>query len=331
MWMCGFGVAMLATPHLSHAFAPPAATAISRQLPDVLPDAALWATSWNLVTESEIERILANPGDDPEAFDAAHRFTPGAPLDLDPATEGRVYGFAPQQLAAASRHLESAFRARRAEEIIAALAELSIAVSDLADPYLSGLADGEEVPGAHAMFGDDLDGVSLDALEPSAWPEVLDPAAAGAELGRSSDAQRHAIEEAFRSGDLERVATLRRERLGAALGLARAIVLSAWHVTGAPTLDHAAPATGQLTTWPSPARGTVTLGFSLPVTGQTEIELYDIAGRRLWNRTIETRSPGPQRATIDSHTIRSLPAGVYLARVRAANHIAQGRLIRTQE
>ncbi len=332
MWMCGFGVAtLIAMQCPSHAFAPPAAQAISRQISSVLPLAARWDVSWNMAVASEIDRIFEAEENDPERSEAAHRYTPGAAFDLDPETEGRVLGFAPRQLADATRHLESAFRSRRAVEITAAMAELSIAAADLADPYLAGDSFEEETPGAHASFSDDLDGVSLEALEFSVSSEISTSAHAGAELGNASVSRRAAIEAAFRAGDMDRLAALRRERLGAALGLARTLALGAWRAAGSPSLAGAESALGVLDAWPSPARGPVTLAFSLPVTGETRIELYDVAGRRVWDRTTASRVAGPQRATIDAHTMNALPAGVYLARVVTGTLVAKGRVVRIAE
>lgn len=329
--MCGLGIAtLIATQCPSHAFAPPAAKAISRQVPSVLPPAARWAASWNTAADSEIDRIFEAEIQDPERAEAAHRYTPGAAIDLDPDAEGRVLGFAPRQLADAVAHLENAFRSRRAAEITAALAGLSIAAADLADPYLAGDSVDEETPGAHASFSDDLDGVQLDALEMPSPAATLN-AQAGAELAAASVSRRSAIDAAYRAGDLARVAELRRERLAAATGLARTLTLEAWRAAGSPDLVNADSAPGILDAWPSPARGSVTLAFTLPTTGETHIELYDVAGRRLLSRTTQSRSTGPQRSTIDAHTMNTLPAGIYLARVVTGNHVATGRVIRIAE
>ncbi len=109
--MFGFGIAtLIATQSTSHAFAPPAAKAVSRQVPSVLPPAARWAASWNTGAESEIDRIFEAETVDPERADAAHRYTPGAAIDLDPEAEGRVLGFAQRRLADAVEHLGNAFR-----------------------------------------------------------------------------------------------------------------------------------------------------------------------------------------------------------------------------
>lgn len=295
----------------------------------MLPPAARWAASWNSAADSEIDRIFEAEIHDPERAEAAHRYTPGAPLDLDPDAEGRVLGFAPRQLADAVTHLENAFRSRRASEITAALARLSIAAADLADPYLAGDSVDEETPGAHASFSDELDGVALDALEMP--PSATLTAQAGAELGLASISRRSAIDAAYRAGDLDRVAALRRERLGAAAGLARTLTLEAWRAAGSPDLVNADSAPGILDAWPSPARGSVTLAFTLATTGETHIELYDVAGRRLLSRTTHSRSTGPQRSTIDAHTMNTLPAGIYLARVVTGNHVATGRVVRIAE
>ena len=329
--MCGFGIAtLIATQCPSHAFAPPAAKAISRQVPSVLPPAARWAASWNTAADSEIDRIFEAEIQDPERSQAAHRYTPGTAIDVDPEAEGRVLGFAPRQLADAMKHLENAFRSRRAAEITAALAALSIAASDLADPYLAGDSVDEETPGAHASFSDDLDGVHLDALEVPAPSAALN-AQAGAELAVASVSRRSAIDAAFRAGDLARVAELRRERLAAAAGLARTLTLEAWRAAGSPDLTGSESAPHVLDAWPSPARGSVTLAFTLPATGESHIELYDVAGRRLLSRSTGSRSTGPQRATIDAHTMNTLPVGVYLARIVTGNHIATGRIVRIAE
>jgi len=106
------------------------------------------------------------------------------------------------------------------------------------------------------------------------WEPAWDAAAAAAALAlaRASASQRPAAEQAVLAGDGAALAALRRERLAAALGVARALAVQAWEQAGAPALV-TPPVPGAARVWPNPARGGATLLFDLPLRGSLELEL----------------------------------------------------------
>ncbi|WP_143537569.1 hypothetical protein [Rubrivirga marina] len=60
--------------------------------------------------------------------------------------------------------------------------------------------------------------------------------------------------------------------------------------------------------------GPIEVGFALEAAGDVAVEAYDALGRRVATLTDGTRSAGPQRVVLATDT---LPAGVYVVRVRA--------------
>ncbi len=80
----------------------------------------------------------------------------------------------------------------------------------------------------------------------------------------------------------------------------------------------AAPAPPALTLappWPNPTRDGWTVRFALPASGRADLDLFDVAGRRVWNDSRELASGGPAQVRI---TTRGLPEGVYRLRLRSA-------------
>ena len=324
--------------HVDHAyaFAPQAAAQVAARIPGALPLAAHWDPRWNSGASAEVERRLDFEETDPEASVPQHRWEPGNPLpapDLDALAAGRlrVSGTAPLELERASRDLAQAFHTRQAANIVESLAALAIAASDLADPFQMTAPDGEETPGARAGFGDlvRIEELADLSIVPRSWPEGARDA--GLELAQESVDSRVLVEDMFRDGDTESFAELRRERLGAALSLAGELARRAWLEAGSPPLGDAAPARGSLRAWPNPARGAITVTFTLshPETGR--LELFDLAGRRVWTGAPAALQQGPQRLTIGAEATRSLPAGVYLARLTTPSLTARGRLVLASE
>jgi hypothetical protein len=66
---------------------------------------------------------------------------------------------------------------------------------------------------------------------------------------------------------------------------------------------------------PNPAIGRVTIRFSLPVAAPANLEVLDLAGRRVAEREVGAMGPGAHTVTLSSE-LASLPAGVYAVRLR---------------
>ena len=326
-----FGVCGLTRAEQGHAFAPQAAAMVAARIPGALPLAAHWDPRWNAGASAEVERRLDFEETDPEASVPRHRWEPGNPLpaaDPDAVAAGRlrVSGTAPLELERASQSLTAAFRTRQAANIVESLAALAIAASDLADPFQMTAPNLEETPGARAEFGDlvraeDLAGLSI---SPRTWPP--DAGDAGLELAGESVSSRGMVEDRFRAGDEASFAELRRERLNAALSLAGELVRRAWLEAGSPRLDGAAPDRASLGVWPNPVRGPLAITFTLERAETGRLELFDLAGRRVWRGVPFALREGPQRLAIESGALKSLPAGLYLARLTTPSLTAQGRL-----
>lgn len=74
---------------------------------------------------------------------------------------------------------------------------------------------------------------------------------------------------------------------------------------------------------PNPARGDLTVAFSLPAAGEGLLELYDVAGRRVRFRDLATLGPG--RHTLDLGAGDPLPPGFYLVRLHFAGQSLTAR------
>ncbi|MFI5372943.1 MAG: FlgD immunoglobulin-like domain containing protein, partial [Candidatus Eisenbacteria bacterium] len=70
---------------------------------------------------------------------------------------------------------------------------------------------------------------------------------------------------------------------------------------------------------PDPARESVTLSFTLARAGETRLEVFDLAGRRMRRLVGGTMMAGPHETgwNLRDETGRAVPAGVYLARLVA--------------
>lgn len=97
--------------------------------------------------------------------------------------------------------------------------------------------------------------------------------------------------------------------------------------TGVPGEPSAAPLA--LTAHPNPFNPQVALRFTLPVAGPVRLSIYDPAGRRVRNLFSGVLPAGPQAQRWDGRDEdgRTLPAGVYLARVATPAGSASRRLV----
>ena len=75
---------------------------------------------------------------------------------------------------------------------------------------------------------------------------------------------------------------------------------------------------------PNPARGPLTVSFSLGDTQPAALELFDLAGRRVESTTIESPRPGERVLTLGAG--RELPAGVYLLQLSQGARRASSRV-----
>jgi hypothetical protein len=75
---------------------------------------------------------------------------------------------------------------------------------------------------------------------------------------------------------------------------------------------------------PNPARGPLTVSFSLGDAEPAALELFDLAGRRVESRAIESPRPGARVLTLG--TGRELPAGVYLLQLSQGARRASSRV-----
>ena len=81
---------------------------------------------------------------------------------------------------------------------------------------------------------------------------------------------------------------------------------------------------------PNPARAGATLLFDAVSAGSARLELFDVSGRRVGERSITLTAPGPQRVPLDGPGSGSRPAGVYLARVTQGDRVATARFIQAR-
>jgi hypothetical protein len=66
--------------------------------------------------------------------------------------------------------------------------------------------------------------------------------------------------------------------------------------------------------WPNPARGPFSVTFSLPAEGDASLELVDIAGRRVFQRSLGVLAPGAHTVRLDAVSAR-IPSGIYFVRL----------------
>lgn len=198
----------------------------------------------------------------------------------------------------------------------AALAQLAQSAADLADPFMVAAPDAGEPDGARAWFSDAVTPSELASIEGLAGSWSADAVVA---LAVTTATTRAAVLAAVEAGDEAAVAALRAECLGAALALtksaARAALVQAAHSDDA-----------RLRLEPSPLRGPATLRLALGVAAEARLELFDVSGRRVRRRELGFVPAGEQLHALPASWFAGLPAGVYLARVCAANSHAEVRV-----
>jgi hypothetical protein len=78
---------------------------------------------------------------------------------------------------------------------------------------------------------------------------------------------------------------------------------------------------------PNPAAGMAVLSFQLPFGQVVELDIYDLAGRRIMEIAREEMTQGQNSLTIDTS---SLPPGVYIARLSAEGDCITARMVVTR-
>jgi hypothetical protein len=83
---------------------------------------------------------------------------------------------------------------------------------------------------------------------------------------------------------------------------------------------------------PNPTSGPVRLRFGLPRPESVRLEVFDGAGRRVFEQALGLLSAGPQEWRWDGKDARgrALPSGVYLARLSSASHRADRKVVLTR-
>lgn len=322
---------LLATPRPAHAFAPEVGAALAGRLAGALPPSAGWEWAWNAAAASRVEERLAIEDTEPERWASAHRFDPGAPeraVPEFPSTErAPVAGDALIALEEAATALREGFARHDPFRIVDAAALVAACAADLADPFQTTPLERDEEPGARFAFCDAIPSPQLAALEADVPESFFGVRAAGEALARQSAGVRPDVEDAVRSGDRSRVEELRRERLEAALALARAVTWDSWRAAGEPTLIGTF-AQSPARVSPNPVRASAAVAFSLAADGDVHAELFDLAGRRVWSRQYERLLAGPQALTLGARDVARLPVGIYLVRISGPGTLANGRLTR---
>ena len=329
--VASIGLLLLSLPRAAGALTPEAASGVARALPAALPTTASWNPAWNDAISTAVDRHASDEATDPDGYFPFHHYVSASPLPAaclsDLADPGlAVDGAAPLALAAAAADLQNAFAAGDAADFVDAAARLAIAATDLADPFLTTSCTEEETPGARAAFCDPIAPEDLSGLVAPTRAWSADPVAAGCAIAAESASLRGAVEEAVRASDWRRVGELRRDRLAAALSLAGALARENWLAAGSPNLEGVSPSPNRLRVTPNPARDRVSIGFSLVQAVPARLELFDVSGRRVFQRELPAMGAGPQRVDLEGASLWRLPAGVYLARLTAAGQQANGRL-----
>jgi len=95
----------------------------------------------------------------------------------------------------------------------------------------------------------------------------------------------------------------------------------------------AVPSTGaiadamQVRIHPNPMRSTTTIGFTLPESGRTTVEIYDITGRMVRTLLDESLDQGTHQAIFDG---TGLPSGAYIYRIHSGDLTTQGTIVKVQ-
>ncbi len=303
---------------MSHAYAPPATTVVAERALAALPRSARAS-----LAGPELSLALASLADrserDPEGSEPS-RLVPAASLGVGVTSEGTPQ--APEgafaEFQSARDALSGAFRRSDRMAVAEAIARMSQAAADLADPYRSLDGSADEVDGARAWFDD--------ALEPTALAGVrgdlghtLDPLA----LALSAAEARVAADEAVTGLDDAAVRELREHLLSDAAALVAASVRSAWRPVAA-----TGPA---FRIGPEPMRGSLTLFVALEAAGAARLELFDVAGRRLRDQDLGVLPAGESVVAIPAAWSEGLASGVYLARVSAGGMRNERRVTRVAD
>jgi hypothetical protein len=81
---------------------------------------------------------------------------------------------------------------------------------------------------------------------------------------------------------------------------------------------------------PNPSRGLATIRFGLAKAGEVDLELFDVAGRRVQTLISSDLTPGPHTATWNGRDLHGNPvgSGVYLVRLTTPSRVFHSRLVR---
>jgi len=327
--LVGLEALVLSRPGTAHAFAQPAVLCVAQRLESALPPGARSGADGDAAVASAVARQLEAQASDVERFAARHRFAVGVPLLADgvgPLADGvaAVIGSAPRELETAAVALRGAYTRRDRAAVVERLADLAIAATDLADPFQVVGLDQPEAPGARAAFSDLLVGSVPIALEAHAPGAFAHPVSAGVALAEESSGLRGAIEGALELGDTARLEELRRGRLEAALGLAGAIASQAWRAAGEPAMG--TDGLDAVRIWPNPVRSAARMSFMVPGTGPATVELFDLAGRRVWSKPLGSLVAGSHTAALPVGAMGALSTGFYMVRVSGPRYAVTGRL-----
>jgi hypothetical protein len=105
--------------------------------------------------------------------------------------------------------------------------------------------------------------------------------------------------------------------------------LDAYSLVGVPEPKILEPAAALAPARPNPARSGATLTFTLARAGDTRLEIYDLAGRRVRVLASGAMTAGSHDARWDlrDETGRTVPSGVFLARLTAPGASGIRRLV----
>ena len=84
--------------------------------------------------------------------------------------------------------------------------------------------------------------------------------------------------------------------------------------------------------WPNPFTDQVSIAFSLTVTTSVRVEVFDVAGRRVWASPTKLLSPGRQSLAWDGRSDSGLSqgGGIYFLRVRGAGIATSRTVVRVE-
>ena len=92
--------------------------------------------------------------------------------------------------------------------------------------------------------------------------------------------------------------------------------------------DEAGDAAPSLGAWPNPARGRLSVAFTLPDVGPARLEVLDVAGRKILERELRGMGAGPH--VVDLGEDGALPPGVYAVRVHAGGQVRSRMVVLTR-